>query len=238
MRPYLLYSPSKGELAALSSVMNFLLKKKGSVQIPECVQRLDKLSAYGEDPSLLQMVVCDVTSQGMLPVLEQMRRGNSQMKLVLVADGTVSPVLYIRPSILPTALLWRPLQTEKIKDTLWEVLSSIPAEDQEPQPADQVFTVEFRGDVRRIPYHEILFFEARNKRLNLHMARKEIPFSGTLEKLAEELPEEFIRIHKSFIVNRRAITQIQFGQNLAILEGGITVPISRSYKSALKAVFA
>ena len=91
---------------------------------------------------------------------------------------------------------------------------------------EEAFQLEVRGDVRRIPYREILFFEAGNKRLTLHMQRREIPFAGTLEKLAEELPEEFIRVHKSFIVNRSAITEIRYGQNLVILGGGSTVHIS------------
>ncbi|MBQ6839672.1 MAG: LytTR family transcriptional regulator [Oscillospiraceae bacterium] len=239
MKPYLLYSPSKNELSLLASVMNFLMKKRGTVQIPDCVQRLEKLEGYLENPSQLQMMVCDVTTGGVLPVLEKLRRSNADMKLVLVADGSVSPVQYIRPSILPTALLWRPLQPEGARDTLWEVLSTVAVETQEEEASsDQYFTMEVRGEVRRIPYKEILFFEASNKRLNLHLARKEIPFPGTLEKLAEELPEGFIRIHKSFIVNRNAINQIQYGQNLVILEGGVMVPISRSYKSALKAVFS
>ena len=239
MKPYLLYSPSKSELSMISSVMGFLMKKRGTVQIPDCIQKVDKFQGYLENPSQLKMLVCDVTTKGILPVLEQLRGANAQMKLILVADGSVPPVQYIRPSILPTALLWRPLQPEGTRDTLWEVLSAMPTDGQEQeQTQDETFTVEVRGDVWRIPYTDILFFEAGNKRLNLHMARKEIPFSGTLEKLAEDLPEDFIRIHKSFIVNRRAITEIQYGQNLVILEGGIMVPVSRSYKADLKAVFA
>lgn len=239
MKPYLLYSPSAKELAAMSAVMNFLLKKRGTIQIPESVQKLDRLKACLEDAHQLQMLVCDVTTEGIIPLLEQVRQQNGGMKLVLVADGSVPPVQYIRPSILPTALLWRPLQADAARDTLWDVLRTIPADAQEESEQEEdVFVVEVRGGVRRIPYQQILFFEASNKRLNLHLHRKEISFSGTLEKLAEELPEGFLRIHKSFIVNRKAITQIQFSQNLVVLTDGITVPMSRTYKPMLKAVFA
>lgn len=237
MKPFLLYSPIKNELAMLFSVMNFLIKKSGAVRLLESVQKLDKFDAYTEDPAQLQMVVCDVTTDGVIPILEQLRKGNAAMKMVLVADETVPPVNYIRPTILPTALLWRPLQAEGASSVLWEVLSSISTEVLEATETEALFCVESRGDVRRIPYSEILFFEASNKKLNLHLARKEIAFTGTLEKLAEDLPEEFIRIHKSFIVNRRFITQIQYGQNLVVLSNGIEIPISRSYKTALKAVF-
>lgn len=239
MRPYLLYSPSRNELAVLSSVMDFLMKKRGALEIPDCVQKLTGLECYAADPGQLKMMVCDVTTEGIIPILEQLRLKNPGFQLVLIADATVSPVRYIRPTILPTSLLWRPVQPEGVKDTLWEILAAIPTGEQEDsKDDDRTFSVEVRGDVRRIPYKDILFFEARNKRLNLHMNRKEIPFPGTLEKLMEELPEEFIRVHKSFIVNRRMITEIQYGQNTIILEGGIMVPVSRSYKATLKEVFS
>lgn len=239
MKPYILYSPSSKELAALNAVMNLLMKKTGSVQIPECVQKIDQLRTCLEEPEQLQMLVCDVTTKGIIPLLEQARGRNAGMKLVLVADGTVSPVQYIRPTILPTALLWRPLQADNTRDTLWDVLRTISvAEQVGDDAAVGVFPVEIRGCLRQIPYHEILFFEASNKRLNLHTRRKVITFSGTLEKLTEELPKEFIRVHKSFIVNRNAILRIQFGQNQIYFEDDIFVPISRSYKSELKAVFA
>lgn len=238
MRPYMLYSPSRAELSELASVMGFLAKKQGIAQLPYCLQELSELRACAEDPTALKLLVSDVTTDGILPILEQLRRGNPDMRLVLVADGSVPPVSYIRPSILPAALLWRPLQAEDARDTLWEVLRGIPAGNENSSETEKMFTVEVRGDLRQIPYQKILFFEASNKRLNLHTGRKEIPFSGTLEKLVDELPEEFIRVHKSYIVNRSAIIQIQFGQNEIILEGGIVIPISRSYKPAVKAVFS
>lgn len=236
MKPYQIFSPSRNELTALASVMTFLLQKRGISEIPGCNATCAQLSACLENPGGVRVLVCDVTAPGVLPVLELLRSGNPDMALVLVADASVPPVRYIRPSILPTALLWRPMQMDSIRETLWEVLDNLPLEE-DAQGAEEFFSVEVRGDLRRIPHREILFFEAGNKRLNLHTRRSEIPFQGTLEKLGEELPECFIRVHKSFIVNRSAVTQIQFGQNLIVLEGGATVPLSRSYKPAVKAVF-
>lgn len=239
MKPFVLYSPSRQELDLLSAAMGFLMRKRGTEEDPACIRRQEDLKAYLDSTGELQMLVSDVTADGVLSLLEQLRSRNSGMKLVLVADHTVSPVEYIRPGILPTGLLWRPLGRESAQDTLWDVLQTIPVENREEiDTPEAVFSVEVRGSVRRIPYDQIQFFEASNKRLNLHTRRKEIPFAGTLEKLTEELPEEFIRVHKSFIVNRKAITQIQYSQNLVILEDDIMVPISRTYKSTLKAVFA
>ena len=238
MMPYILYSPSQQELDVLSDAMGFLMRKRGVEEDPVCIRMQAELQESLDNAERIRMLVSDATAAGVLPLIEQIRSRNSGMKLVLVADHTISPVEYIRPGILPTGLLWRPLSRDSARDTLWDVLQTIPVSSpEETVEEEQVFSVEVRGSVRRIPYQQILFFEACNKRLNLHTRRKEIPFTGTLEKLTEELPEEFIRVHKSFIVNRKAITQIQFSQNLVILEDDIQVPISRTYKSTLKAVF-
>lgn len=238
MRPYVLFCPNRSEASALSAVLDFHMKKRGLHTLPAYTGKLEQLRSCLEDPAQMKLLICDVTVEGVVPVLESLRSGNPELKLVLLADGSVPPVSYIRPTILPTALLWRPLGREEANKTLWEVMASIRTEDAQPaEKADESFSVEVRGDVRRIPYDQILFFEASNKRLNLHMLRKELPFSGTLEKLEQELPDTFIRVHKSFIVNRMAIRQIQYGQNQLILEGDMIIPISRSYKPALKAVF-
>lgn len=234
MKSYLLFDPNARELSMISGKLDFLMRRQGIAELPDCIRKLDGLRLYAEGGAL-RMAVCDVTVTGVLPVLEQLRHRHGDMKLVLVADGTVPPVRYIKPTILPTALLWRPLQPEGVGEVLREVLSTIPGDDETPE---DTFSVEVRGVVKRFACREILFFESRDKKLLLHLQRREIPFPGTLEKLLEELPGNFIRVHKSYIVNRSRVAEIQFGQNQLILEGGIPIPISRSYKAAVKEVFA
>lgn len=237
MKAYVLYDPAAGELAMLSAGLDFQLRRRGSTQIPESTRRLERLKAYVQSDGELKLLVCDVNTPGVLPVVEQIREKNRNMKLVLVADETISPVSYIRPGILPTALLWRPLEEDGIRQTLGEVISSIPMDGGGQQEDGGFFSLELRGAVKRYAYQDIFFFEARDKKLLLHLQRREIPFPGTLEKLMQELPQDFIRVHKSFIVNKRRITEIRYGQNLMILEGSFSIPISRTYKASVKAVF-
>lgn len=237
MKPYLLFFPNKSEMSAVASVLQFCLKCQGIIQIPDCASRQDQLKGYLEAQDQLRMMVCDATAPGILPVLEQLRGRNRQMSLVLLADDTLVPTRYIRPSIMPSSLLWRPVDRDAAAASLREVVSALPREE-DGETQEQTFSLEVRGVVKRFDYRQILFFEARNKRVYLHQGRQEYPFGATLERLCEELPEEFIRVHKSFIINRGCVAEIQFGQNLVVMEGGIAVPISRSYRAALKAVFS
>lgn len=237
MNHFVLYFPKREEMTMMLTATLFLLKKQGIAETPLCATTLDKFQIYLEKQSELHVLACDVTAEGILPMLEQLRKCNSNMKLVLLADETVTPVQYIRPTILPTALLWRPVQRDEANQVIGEVLAGLSSQGAN-EKSDDSFSVEVRGVVRVFPYREILFFEAREKRLYLHLQRKEIPFPGTLERLADSLPEQFMRVHKSVIVNCNRITEIQFGQNQLVLEGGMIVPISRSYKAQVKAVFS
>ncbi len=235
MGEFLVFTPSKSERAAIAAQLGLLLRQKGITQPPELLGLVDALAQY--PAQAVMVLVCDVAARGVLPVLEQLRRENPSLRLIAVADGSVSPMAYIRPSIQPVALMLRPLKAELIHSTLTDVLRLLPS-GAETEQEKGFFTVELRGHLQRFSYREILYFEARNKRLILHLRRKEIPFVGTLEKLEGELPSGFLRTHKSFIINTETIVEIQYGQNQVILEGNVAVPLSRSYKSKVKAVFA
>lgn len=237
MGEFLVFTPSKTEQNTVADVMLDLQKPYGNVRLSK---KIGQVSALEQVPAETMLVlVSDVTASGILPVLERIRRENPELKLVVVADPSVSPMVYIRPTIQPVALMLRPLGAELARSTLSEVLRMLPDHrGREAEQDDSCFTVELRGNLQRIPYRDILYYEARNKRLILHLRRREIAFGGTLEKLEEELPPGFLRTHKSFIVNTGAVVEIQYGQNQVILDGDVAIPISRSYKPKVKAVFA
>lgn len=238
MKPYVLMLPRREEMRLLTTAAQFMLKKRGDHQILACFQKTEQLKPYLDCDNAMRLMICDVTHNGILPVLEEIRTKNPKMFMVLVADGTVAPVRYIRPSILPTALLWRPMDSENITDTLWEIISTLPmARVHSEQEEKDLFSLEVRGVYQRFSYKDILFFESKDKRLYLHLQRREIPFPGTLEHLLQTLPKEFLRVHKSYIVNRTRVSQVQYGQNLVYLDSGMCLPISRSYKADVKAVF-
>ena len=239
MNSLILCCPNRQELSIILAAVRFMLQRRGILQPPVCLRSVKELVSYLERATIPGILICDASADAVLPVLDQMRAKSSVMKMVLLADGTINHSRYIRPTILPTALLWRPIDSEQVRQRFGEVLNTMPAEmNGDKTKSTEMFTIDIRGIVRQFPFQQILFFESRDKRLYLHLHRREVPFPGTLEKLLESLPDSFLRVHKSFIVNRTRIAEIQFGQNTLELEGGMIIPTSRSYKSAVKAVFS
>jgi hypothetical protein len=217
-----------------------LLRQYGEDAQPICVSEPETLLTClttAEAAETTEILTCDICVKNAISVLEQLRRKSQDMKLIVLADGTISPTAYIRPAILPTSLLWRPVTKQEAERVVGEVLAMGLSQNRADE-GDCAFQVEVRGTIKRYSYREILYFEAREKKLWLHLGHKELSFPGTLEKLQEELPDNFMRIHKSFIINRHHAVEVQYGQNVIQLSDGTALPISRTYKTEVKAVFS
>ena len=177
----------------------------------------------------------DIVSKEGVSAAETVRTALGQVLLVLITSLTVSPSTYIKPTVMPAGILFRPLQAAQVRQVLPDLLSVIRKETAGKTFADQSFSVNSRGSTIRIPLAEILYFEARNKRVYLCTKNREIEFYETLDKLPERLPPQFVRCHKSYLVNTLAVEELQLGQNLLLMDGGrIQLPVSRTYKQQLR----
>jgi DNA-binding LytR/AlgR family response regulator len=110
-----------------------------------------------------------------------------------------------------------------------------PIEKVQEKPALENEFIFFKADkkIHKFYFKEILFFEGSGNYVKIH-TENTTPLM-VLEKLSaleEKLPQkQFIRVHKSFIVNTAHIKQIE-GNLLKIKDK--TVTISQSYKSNLE----
>lgn len=177
-------------------------------------------------------VVClDVTVQGAVGTAERLRLRHGQALLVLTADATISPLQYIRPTILAAALLLRPLEEKAAAETAEQVLLAL----RQRQDEGAAFVFNVSGETLRLPYGEILYFESREKRVFVRTRNREYGFYDTLEHLEQSLPEEFQRCHKSYIVHLTCLRGVNLSKNTLSLVDDIQLPVSRTYKPAMKA---
>ncbi|CEP98344.1 LytTR family two component transcriptional regulator [[Clostridium] sordellii] len=94
---------------------------------------------------------------------------------------------------------------------------------------DEYFFIERLDSVDKIKYEDILYFETCKKRfIGLNTVDSYIEFNGTLKDLEKKLDDRFIRCHKSYIVNKNKISNIDKKQRIITMEGG-----SKCYVSLL-----
>ena len=83
----------------------------------------------------------------------------------------------------------------------------------------------------RIPHAEILYVESMREYVAYYTAAGRTLSLGSLKQLEEELPDNFLRVHKSFIVAADRVTALE-GNQLRI--GETLIPIGGSYRDEVK----
>lgn len=83
----------------------------------------------------------------------------------------------------------------------------------------------------KLYFNEVTHIEGLKDYAIVHTTGEKIIIKGSVKYMSELFPEaQFIRVHKSFIVSREKITQIEKNK---IRIGEHQIPIGRSYKAAL-----
>ena len=184
--------------------------------------------------ALLDMAVIDVTMQGALQAAQLIRKQFTQAEILVIADVSVSPMKYMHPSIRASALLLRP-QTAAWEETLHDFYEELPAisVNRKKEQTNELWIKNKAGRFR-IPFEQIYYLEAREKKVFIRTRQAEFGVAETMEKLAEQLPENFVKCHRSFIVNEEHITKIKLNENLLYLGRDLFVPVSRSYRGLFK----
>lgn len=102
-------------------------------------------------------------------------------------------------------------------------------------PQRPYFFVKSDYRIVRIPLDEILFVEALGEYIRITTADQKVVTLYSLSKLAEWLPpRNFIRIHRSYIIN---LDKVNFIQNNVVSLGPYQLPISKNQrKSVLDAI--
>ncbi|MFM9837500.1 MAG: LytR/AlgR family response regulator transcription factor [Cyclobacteriaceae bacterium] len=99
------------------------------------------------------------------------------------------------------------------------------------KPTDHFFFVKFNGNYEKIISNEILYAEAANNYVVIHTTNKKIMTYDSLKNISNILPSDnFIRVHKSFIV---AIDKIITIEKNEIHINKTAIPISRNLKDSV-----
>ena len=165
-------------------------------------QNIKELNEVLKNLSYVSVCCVDFSLHGE-QAINIIREHNPETMVIILADVDISPSKYIRPSIMAAGLLLRPLTPKQVNNVLKSVLSAADNKEQTRVCGNEMFTVNTREGAIKIPYSELLYFEARNKKIAACTGRFEAEFYSTLDSLDEKLPGYFIRCHKSFIINTK-----------------------------------
>ncbi|MGQ1785852.1 MULTISPECIES: LytR/AlgR family response regulator transcription factor [unclassified Saccharicrinis] len=98
------------------------------------------------------------------------------------------------------------------------------------QNNEQFLFIKSEYKIIRINYNDILYVEGMRDYVRIHLDnQKPVMALMSIKKMQEHLPgQDFMRVHRSFIVNLKKISTIE--RNRIVFDGKVYIPISDQYK--------
>ena len=164
--------------------------------------------------------------------LRETRKGHEETMIMLLTDLSTSPMEYLKPGVAPDSILLRPYTAEQMRRTNEEFVRSYM--DKVSDQDEEKFLIENKGERILLPYNRICYFEAREKKTFVRVGMTEYAVYKTLGVLETALPPQFRRCHRSYIVNSGLVNKVNLTDSYLILEGGIEIPVSKTYKQEFR----
>ncbi len=120
-----------------------------------------------------------------------------------------------------------PYNEHEIRKTLLRLKKKMPRE-----TVSQTICLKSYKDFQYLKTDEILYLKADNNATDFIMKDgRTISAYKTLKTFEDSLPENFVRIHQSYILNVNYVSRINYGKSICALKSGNTqLPFSKSYK--------
>lgn len=186
--------------------------------------------------SQLDFSVVEIIEDKDIEFTEKLREKYMDVSLLIIADASISPMKYLNPKIRANSLLLRPYSEEVERRTVREFFKDH-FRRKEERDTDKFLPLKNRQESRQIPFSKIYYIEVYEKKLYVRLKDREYCQHGTLEQIQQLLPKYFLRCHRSYICNMNFVEKVRVSENELHLEGGIRVPLSRTYKSAIQNFF-
>lgn len=181
---------------------------------------------------LLDAALWEIAADGDIRTLKTMRKSFGTSEILIIAESRISPMEYLTPDIRAASLLVRPFGKDQAASVLREFLASVCGTmDKEDE---RKIVVENRQGKIALPVSQIYYVEVRERKVFLRLQTREYGQYTTMENMMEILPDSFVRCHRSFAVNTKYLERVKLSENTIYLHHGHKVPLSRSYKPALK----
>lgn len=131
----------------------------------------------------------------------------------------------------PAAYLVKPIDEKDLKVNIELTLDRALQSKAEKKEYPSVYYIKDRTKMTKVNTDDILYLEGSNNYTIVHTLEKKYVISQTLKKVAESMnPQQFIRIHKSAIVNFNKIDEIV---DAHVVINNIKIAIGRTYRAGL-----
>lgn len=196
--------------------------------IAACRDAAGVLEQAGKNRMFRAILLIDLRlagSQG-INVARTLKR-EKRIKVIFLTDREMDIMDVFQAN--PSGFLLKPFKIKELLKLLEKAMEELEEED------NDCFIVTFKGQIYRIRARDILYFESQKRKIILHCREECQTVYGKLDEIQKQMPEYFLRCHKSYLVNMDAARQV--GPYWLKLEDGRAIPVSKPKFMEVKAAY-
>ena len=205
------------------------------LKVIECMEQ-NKFKEHLKKIGQTDLSVMEISEKQDVRYTEKLREKCMDTSLMIIADASISPMEYLNPKIRASSLLLRPYSEETERQTIQEFLKDYYRR-KEDTDTSKYLVLESRQGNKQIPFSQVYYIEVYEKKIYVRLKDREYSQYGTLDQIQQLLPKYFLRCHRSYICNMNFVEKVRLSENALYLEHDIVVPLSRTYKSAIREYF-
>lgn len=187
----------------------------------------EALCSFLREGNKVDLLFLDIrlTGQSGIDVGNFIRNCLDDMKTAIVFISQRSQYAMQLFKMQPIDFLIKPINQEKIAGVLnlWNRLNHSAEKSLEIKTGKRFF---------RIPYDDILYLCSNNKIINVIMQERNEDFYGKLKSLCSVLPDNFVTIHQSYIINMDYIEECSY-EKVKMMNGDL-LNISQTYRKRMR----
>ncbi|NLR92096.1 LytR/AlgR family response regulator transcription factor [Flammeovirga agarivorans] len=192
----------------------------------------------------IDFLIIDITLKGDKSGIDLAKKVNEKLKLpFLFLTSHADQVTFEQAKVVcPSAYLLKPFNDREISMSIDLALSNFNQqtleEDSEPneEAVQEYLFLKKDNAFQKVMVEDIIYLEAQSNYTYFHTKTEKFMYAIVLKKIIEKLPQDqFIRVHRSFVVNKKCITG--FSNNAVTLDEHYEVPVSKQNKEMVFKLF-
>ena len=212
-----------------STLENIFTKHNFDATVSFQTDNVDKLLEY-VDSNKIDVLFLDInlkSNKTGLEIAEIIRKKNKNLYLIFTTGHLEYAMLAYKYKTFD--YIAKPFNYERLEDTVVRLFDDIKGLPKKYLKIDNKNTI--------IDEDEIEFIKRDGMKVVFHTTFNDYSIYSSFNKLEDSLPNNFVRCHKSYVINVNKIKNVDFVESKIYFESGSTCDIGPKYKKSLIGVF-
>lgn len=219
------------EQGICSSIENIILDYQRSTLVEidlEVFYSGEELCAFIESENTFDLIFLDIEMEPLngIEVGKRIRIDNNDYITKIVYISGKDSYYKQLFDVQPLHFLSKPLDADKIIADLRLAMKL-------SNKLDGVFSYKKGYESHKIYVKDILYFESKDRKIRIVFVKGEDTFYGKLDEILSQIGKyQFMRIHKSFIINYAYVHKFKYDE--VIMSNSVCLPISQSRRKEIR----